>query len=320
VVRKSLIALVAFAAGCSGGGKLVEKPPTTRQNDPPEADTPVQLPDAEKIDKPVLTTSAANATVDLKIDFEKRRKATYVLTNESVTQTRGLENGPMLTTKSFLNARQEVSVLDSGAVRIHTSDVKGGVYGGDVAEEAADAIMKGMAASIEGSVLQGEFDPRGRGREMVLLGDGVGLNPMGPQAGTQEVMVGFMGILFPEKPAKVGDKWKGTYDITESAQDLFASSGGMVDNGQVPMTYELLEFNAEKNFIKLRISSAGKPIVKIPMGGALARINMDVKSVGQALVRLDDGWLQELRIETTVITEGYVATKIVTKTITRREK
>ena len=159
--------MIAFTAGCSGGGKLVEKPPTTQQDDPPKADSPVQLPDPENINKPPLTASAATATVDLKIDFEKRKKGTYVLTNESVTQTRGQENGPMLTTKSFLNARQEVSVLDSGAVRIHTSDVKGGVNGDDVAEQAADAIMKGMAASIEGSVLQGEFDARGRGRETV---------------------------------------------------------------------------------------------------------------------------------------------------------
>jgi hypothetical protein len=319
VVRKSLIALVALASGCSGGGKLVEKPITAGQ-DAPRPNEEVELPDPAKIDLPKLAGDAPAATVALKIDFERGKRATYVLTNESVTLTRGQENGPMLTTKSFLNARQEVSVLDSGAVRIHTSDVKGGVYGDDDAELAADAIMKGMAASIEGSVLQGVFDERGQGSEMVLLGDGVGLNPMGPQAGTQEVMLGFMGILFPQKPAKVGDKWQGTYDITESAQDLFASSGGMVDNGRVPLTYELLEFNAEKNFARIGISSAGKPIVKIPMGGGLAKINMDVKSQGQALVRLDEGWLQELRIETTVVTEGYVATKIVTKTVTRREK
>ena len=187
-------------------------------------------------------------------------------------------------------------------------------------QKQADGLIKKMAASIEGSMLQGDYDAHGRGTNMFLLGEGVGLNPMGPQAGAQEVMVGFMGILFPAKPVKVGEKWSGTYDITESAQDLFESSGGMVDDGKIPITYELLDYNEKDNFIRIGLSSKGSPTVKIPMGGGLAKIEMDVRAKGQALVRLNDGWLQELRFETTIVTEGYVATKQVVKTVTRRLK
>ncbi len=320
MVRKSLLALIAFTAGCSGGGKLVEKPIEPSQEPLPKNDAPVQLPDLDRIQPPTVAKTDPVASFDLKINFEVGRKETYVLTNETVTKTRGQENGPMRTTTSFLNARQEVSVRPSGDVRIHTTDVKGGVVGDSTEEIAADGIMKGIAKSIEGSVLQGVFDKRGHGRDMFLLGEGVGLNPMGPQAGAQEVMVGFMGILLPDKPAKVGDKWKGTYDISASAEDLFESSGGMVEDGAMPITYELLQVNAATNAIRLHISSAGKPTVKIPMGGGLAKILMDVKVNGEALVRLNDGWLQELRIETTVVTEGFVATSIVTKTVTRRLK
>jgi hypothetical protein len=143
---------------------------------------------------------------------------------------------------------------------------------------------------------------------------------MGPQAGAQDVMVGFMGVLLPPKAAKVGDTWSGTYDITASAQDLFANAGAMVEDGDVPITYELLDFNPRTNYVKLGLTSKGKPLVKIPIGGGLAKIQMSVESKGQALVRYNDGWLQELRLETTIVTEGFVATKQVVKTVTRRQK
>jgi hypothetical protein len=93
-----------------------------------------------------------------------------------------------------------------------------------------------------------------------------------------------------------------------------------VDNGEVPITYELIEFDPQYNRITVGITSRGKPTVKIPIGGGIAKIEMTVESKGQALVRLNDGWLQELRLETTIVTAGFVATKQVVKTVTRRQK
>jgi hypothetical protein len=318
VHRPLLLLPLLLAIGCSGGGKLVDKPAgqttqpegTVQQGSPPEA---------TNVGESTETSADPEAPLDLKLRLEVGRKETYVLTNVTVTQTRGHQNGPMLSTESFLNAKQEVTVRNDGTVRIHTTDVKGGVNADDVQEEKADLVVKQFAQSVEGSMLQGAFDQRGRGTEMLLLGDGVGLNPMGPQSGAQEVMVGFMGVLLPAGPAKVRDKWASTYDITESALDLFASQGAMVENGKVPITYELLEFNHKTNAVRIRVTSAGKPLVKLPMeDGSLAKISMDVMSTGEALVRLNDGWLQELRLETVVVTEGYVATKITTRTVTRK--
>jgi hypothetical protein len=256
----------------------------------------------------------------MKLKLDVGRKETYVITNEIVTQTRGWNNGPMVTTESFLNAKQDVTVRPDKLVRTRTYQAEAGARGDSSEQKAADGVIRQMASAAEGSVLEGEYDARGRGLNLYLLGDGVGLNPMGPQAGAQEVMVGFMGIVFPEKPVKVGDKWQAVYDITASAQDLFQSSGGMVENGEIPIAYELLEYNKETNFIKLGLSSKGSPVVKIPIGSGLAKIEMTVEAKGQALVHFDTGWLQELRFETSVVTEGFVATKQVVKTVTRRAK
>jgi hypothetical protein len=313
-----LLFLLPAFAGCTGGGKLVDKPvaPSVQPEGAVEEGT---LPDPPKIEESTAPIVDPEAPLELRLVLTGGRKETYVLINDTVTQTRGQTGGPMRTTTSFLNAKQEVTVRNDGTVRIHTTDVKGGVQAKDQREVEADGVMKQFAADIEGSVLQGVFDKRGRGAEMFLLGDGVGLNPMGPQSGAQEVMVGFMGVLLPEKPAKRGDKWTSAYDITESAIDLFAGMGAMVDNGKVAITYELIEFNHKNNSVRIKVSSAGKPVVKIPIeGGALTKIQMNVTSVGEALVRLDDGWLQELRLETTVVTEGFVATKVTTRTVTRK--
>ena len=107
-------------AGCSGGGKLVDNPGAD-----PDAQDPngpfIQIPDlgqsggtpTSDSDRPLPTE-----TLDMKVAFEKGRKETYVITNETTTQTRGMDEGPLVTTDSFLNARQEVTVMkSSGNVR-----------------------------------------------------------------------------------------------------------------------------------------------------------------------------------------------------------
>jgi hypothetical protein len=255
------------------------------------------------------------------LEFAKGRRETYTLANEITTHSQGLKKGEVFVNKSFLTAEQIVEAHDDkGLVTIQTINVKGGVNGTSTEEQEANDFIARMAESIEGSILRGRFNSAGKGSELELLGEGVGLNPLGPQAGSQTVMVGFMGVLLPEKAVKPGDKWTGTYDVSQSAADLFATQGGRANNGEIPITYELLDYNEKTNFFKVKITGKGTPVIKVPMGGAMATINMDVSLQGQALVRLDDGWLQELRVETTVVTEGFVATKQVVKTLTRRNR
>ncbi|HXH61219.1 MAG TPA: hypothetical protein VNI20_07655 [Fimbriimonadaceae bacterium] len=256
------------------------------------------------------------------IKFVKGDTGVYKLTNDITIFTAGDKADTLNKQKSYLNAMQAVSVEDvkgkKGTITVKTTDVSAGVTGTSVAEVSADAYMKETARSIEGSTLQGNYDSTGKGTDLILLGKGIGLNPMGPQIGSQDVSVGFMGVLLPSKSVKVGDKWSGAYDISQSVQDLFQSSGGVAQNGETTIWYTLLDFDEEKNYVKLGISGHGRPLVKIPAGGGTLTIQMDVKIDGQAVVRMDSGWLQQMKVESTIVTEGLAASKEVVNSVTQR--
>ncbi len=326
-VRRTAFAflLVAFVAGCSGGagsGKLTQLPGK-------DSAAPGVVPDStepgSEID-PVVEAAKPppKEPTTIQVDYKEGRRETYQLVNDITVFTQGAKEGEVVAHKSFLNAEQVVQVHkkqgDGAVVTIQTVNVKSGVEGSTFDQKQANDFITKTAQGIEGSTLQGVFDKTGKGSDLQLFGEGVGLNPMGPQAGSQTLMTGLMGMVFPSGQVKVGDKWTANYDMTQSGADLFEKAGARVVNGEVPLTYELVDYNPKTNFVQLRITGKGKPIVKIPMEGAMAEIRMDVDIKGQALVRFDDGWLQELRLESTVITEGFVATKQVVRTVTRRKK
>jgi hypothetical protein len=315
-----LIAPLVVAWGCSGGpgsGKLVP----IKAADAVATDT--DEPAAREPDAVANVPPAEKEPLAMSVKFPTGKSETYILTNDILTLTQTMD-GQTNSEKSFLNAVQDVNVIvtpnNGPNVSIHTHDVRAGVPGDEPIQRIANDYIQKTAASIEGSVLHGKFDDKGRGTDLFFIGEGVGLNPLGPQASSQKLMVGFMGILLPDKAVKPGDTWTGTYDFTQSGMDLFENQGGRVENGKIPITYTLLDYDKENNSIRIGLKSAGKPVVKVPIEGAMATINMDVKADGQALVRLDDGWLQELRLETNVTTEGLVASKQTIKTVTRRKK
>lgn len=328
LVRTSSLALFLclVIVGCSGGagsGKLVKLP--GKGEDPGVgSDTRTTGPtDGTLPDTNVSETTPKGPTA-IQVSYKEGRRETYSLVNDITVYTQGEGAGEVLKHKSFLNADQIVHVHkregDGGLVTIQTLNVRSGVEGKAFDQKQADAFIKKTAEGIEGSTLQGVFDKTGRGSQLELLGEGVGLNPMGPQAGSQTLMTGFMGMVFPNKQVKIGERWTATYDISQSGADLFEESGARVVDGEVPLTYELVDYDQAKNFVQIKITGKGKPTIKIPMSGAMVEIKMDVNVAGQALVRYDDGWLQELRLESTIVTEGFVATKQVVKTVTRRMK
>ena len=257
--------------------------------------------------------------IGLTLTFASGQTAVYSLKNEITTITPN-PDGTYKTTGSFLNATQSVTVdsvgRNSATVTIETTDVSAGVPG----EQRPTEYLEKTAASIEGSRLRGKFDGQGRGTELYLLGDGVGLNPMGPQAGSQEVMVGFMGVLLPGKVVAPGDTWSGEYDITASVVDVFEGLGAFVESGTMPITYSLIDYDEERNLAAIRVHAEGTPVIKIPLGGAIVELAMKVVTDGRALVRLDDGWLEELKIESIITIEGYFASKSVVRSTTRRVK
>ena len=257
--------------------------------------------------------------IGLTLSFAPGQTAVYSLNNEITTITQN-QDGTFNTTGSFLNATQSVSVdslgSDAATVTIKTTGVSAGVPG----ELKPTEYLEKTAASIEGSRLRGKFDAQGRGTDLYLLGEGVGLNPMGPQAGSQEVMVGFMGVLLPGKVVAPGETWSGTYDISESATDVFQDMGAFVESGAMPITYSLIDYDVARNLAAIRIHAEGTPVLKIPMSGAIVEVEMKVVTDGRALVRLDDGWLEELKIESIITIEGYVAATNIVRSTTRRVK
>ena len=315
-----LVPLILVALGCSrgaGSGKLVPIKPADATDQVPGT------PDVAPTEPEVTVPPESKEPLAMAVSFPLGKSETYILTNDILTLSQA-PDGETYAEKSFLNAVQEVKVIvtpDNGPnVSIHTHDVRAGVPGDQPIQKIANDYILKTAASIEGSVLHGKFDDKGRGTDLFFIGEGVGLNPLGPQASSQKLMVGFMGILLPDKAAKPGDTWTGTYDFTQSGMDLFENQGGRVEDGKIPITYTLLDYDKKNNSIRIGLKSAGKPVVKVPMQGAMATIKMDVRAAGQALVRISDGWLQELRLETNVTTEGLVASKQTIKTVTRRKK
>lgn len=328
VRRVSVAVLVALtlslAGGCSGGagsGEMVELVSGDTQLPETSSQVAEYLPDAELEDGEPEEASnpEPQPPIALTLKFTAGQSAVYILTNEITTTFRN-EDGTLEATDSFLNATQSVTVESTGSnfglVTIETTGVSAGVPG----EDMPTAYMQKMAENIEGSRLRGRFDGQGRGTELFLLGGGVGLNPMGPQAGSQDVMVGFMGVLLPGKVVAPGDTWTGVYDISQSAADLFEGSGSFVESGTVPITYSLIDYDEERNLAAIRIHSEGRPLIKIPLGGAVINLEMRVVTDGRALVRLDDGWLEELKIESIITIEGYIAARNVVRSTTRRVK
>ncbi|MCH7945915.1 MAG: hypothetical protein IIC73_07890 [Armatimonadetes bacterium] len=324
----SLAVLVALAmclsGGCSGGagcGEMVELTSGDTQLLEGRPQVAEDLPDAEPEDSEPEepADSGPQPPIGLALKFTAGQSAVYTLTNE-ITTTIRYEDGTVEATDSFLNATQSVTVestdRETGVVTIETTNVSAGVPG----KEEPDEFMRKIAASIEGSRLRGLFDGQGRGTELYLLGDGVGLNPMGPQAGSQDVMVGFMGMLLPGKVVAPGETWSGVYDISESAVDVFKGLGAYVESGTMLITYSLIDYDEERNLAAIAVRSEGRPVIKIPVNGAVINLEMKVVTDGRALVRLDDGWLEELKIESITTIEGYVASRTVVRSTTRRLK
>ena len=323
----SFLCVAIVLVGCSGGagsGKLVSVPSPKDTGQPIDSTGAASNTDV-KVD-PIVEAAKPPPVepIDIRLAFTDGRRETYVLTNSISTFTQGDKPNELFEQKSFLNAEQVVGVQKAtetnALVTVHTQNVKAGVQGTSIEANEADNFIKKTAENIEGSTLQGSFDRTGRGSDLYLLGNGVGLNPMGFQAGSQSLMVGFMGVVFPSKAVKPGDSWKGTLDMSQSGEDLFEQAGGRVSNGEVPLTYTLIDYNPKTNFVKIGISGKGTPIIKVPMQGAVVEIKMLVETKGQALVRYNDGWLQELRLESTIVTEGFVATRQVVRTVTQRQR
>ena len=285
----------------------------------PEAEEPGVSPSAVEDEPEDPADAGPQPPIGLTLKLTTGQSAVYVLTNEMTTTVR-FENGAVEATDSFLNATQSVTVestdRETGVVTIETTNVSAGVPG----EEKPDKFMRKTVADIEGSRLSGRFDVQGRGTELFLLGDGVGLNPMGPQAGSQDVMVGFMGVLLPGKIVAPGETWSGVYDISESVANLFEGTRAYAESGTMPITYSLLAYDEERNLAAIGVHSEGRLVIKIPLDGAVINVEMKVVTEGRALVRLDDGWLEELKIESTTTTEGYVASRTVARTTIRRVK
>lgn len=325
LVFGQLFLVLMVVAGCgekAGQGNLVaiesDKPPVAN------IDGTVIAPPTPEIVDPVVTpsTDTKTAVIDFGVKYQRGKVIDYALVNTIEVLMSGQNKGETISRETFLNASQRVEVGETkggGAkVSITTSKVTSGFLKKTPEVEEADAFLKQTALSIEGSLLRGDFDSKGKGSNLELIGNGVGLNPMGPQVGSQEVMVGFMGVLLPGKPIKIGDKWSAKFDFSQSASDLFGAAGAKTEKSEIIITYKLLDYDISKNFARVSIQSKGAPVIKVPTDGAMVLVNIKVDSIGEALIRLDDGWLQEMRLETTVVTEGFVASKQIVKTITKR--
>ncbi len=324
-LRLNWIVLVLLAMGCAeerGGGKTV---PTAKSPSQPSAtlsDTENLTPPPPIMSEVPVPATASSEPIAIKVKYREGSKFDYSLTNGIEISLPGSKEGEVVRQDTFLNAMQNIAVgATKGGltnVTIKTNKVAAGFAKPTPENEEAGEFLKKTAAGIEGSVLTGQFDASGRGTKLELEGEGVGLNPLGPQVGSQDVMVGLMGILLPERLVNVGDEWSAKFDFQQSASDLFGQAGAKTENSEVTLVYKLLDYNKEKNLARFSVVGKGKPTIKLPTEGSVLEVQVSVDSKGQATVRLDDGWLQELRLETTVVMEGFISNKQIVKTVTKR--
>lgn len=251
--------------------------------------------------------------------YEEGAEHRYELTNDIVTYVSIPEIDQIATVTSGLGATQTARVrrLDgSGAeILISTFDVVSNVEGD---EEIAE-ILRIATASIEGSRLVGNYDEFGRGTD-VYLEQGIGLSPIGAQAGGQDMTVGLMGLLLSPEPVPLGKSWSGAFDFTASVESFLSSVDGTVVNGEFPIVFTLESVNEEENYVVIGIRSEGRPTIIMPLaGGAEVTSEMHVLMEGRALIDLDTGWLSEMKVTTTVDYSGFLpGVKQTVLSITRR--
>lgn len=314
----ALILSVLALSGCSS-----EEPPTTStQAEAPvvgdweDEDKPEDVEEDEE-DEPVVLLDP----IDLRLVIKAGQEQKYRLTNEISTTVQSPTNSEDKETySSHLNARQSVEVGEDESVFIQTTDVDGAVIGEGMMTAMANVYMQSTVKAIEGSMMVAAYDETGSGKNVMMIGEGMGLNPLGAQADPRDATVGFMGVILPGGTVKPGDSWAGEYDAAVMAGEVFKDMGAQTSNGTIPLTYFLRGYDLERGLAQISITGSGIPIIDLPIENSIVKIEMQIYIEGEALVRLSDGWLYELRIETDVITEGLYATKQKVRTLIQIEK
>lgn len=267
------------------------------------------------VDQTETGVTVSRVAIDLRLVIKTGQQQNYRLTNDitSVAQSQ-YDADVTLETTSFLYADQSVYVDDIKNFYIVTTGVEGGVEGDGMGASIADIYMQATVQEIEGSILVAGYDEKGSGKNIMLI-EGSGLNPLGAQTGSQGSVMGFMGVLLPGGEVKPGDSWDGVYDISQIAAEVFKGKGARTTTDTIPLTYVLRGYDKTRGLAQIGIFGSGSSVVDLTVDSVSTLIALEVKIEGEALVRLSDGWLHELRVQTEFVTEGFVATQQTVKTV-----
>lgn len=322
-VRVLVIACaLVFAYGCgSGPGSVPLQDLTPSPGDSASVDAALFYDgpplDLDKI--PVGVAEPGEQLYSIALMYEEAAAYRYELTNDIVTIVEIPEIKQTVVVGSDLAATQtaRVRTRDGGGaeILIRTFDVVSNVEGD---EEIAE-ILRIATASIEGSRMVGSYDEFGRGTN-VYLEQGIGLSPIGAQAGDQDMTVGLMGLLLPPGPVPLGESWSGQFDFTASVESFLSSVGGKVEDGEFPIVFTLERVNEERNYAVIGIRSEGRPTIIMPLVSSIETTSpMHVLMEGRALIDLDTGWLREMKVTTTVDYSGFLpGVKQAVLSVTRR--
>lgn len=317
VILSMLLVVLVIACGCSSGAG---KAPLTGISGPPSNEPARDAGPPWELDRiPEGVGEPGEQLYSLAIQYEEGAEYRYELTNDMVNRLPDPIFGQMVTVKSDLTATQTARIeqLDgSGAViLINTFNVESNVEG----DEEVAILIQDATAGIEGSLMRGNYDEFGRGTD-VFLERGIGLSPIGAQAGDEDLIVGLMGLLLPPTPVTLADEWLGSFDFTAQVGSFFVKVGGTVENGEFPIVYALEQVNEEENYAVIGIRSEGRPTIILALvGDETVSSEMHVLMEGRALIDLDTGWLREMKVTTTVDYSGFMpGVKQVVQSTTRR--
>lgn len=263
-MRPHILLISLILAGCGA------------TNNRPAANTP-------KVDTPtpiMLIQQGEEPTVTLRVNLPENWTGEYVTKRTTDMQDAEIGN---------------YTIIEEQAAKITAKEINDGNFTVDIATQKLDVRIQGneemekRANSIEQAkqtvTASTRYDRLGR----VLRTDISGKTPEGQQVSvtpSYTASLGFQGMLYPEDPVGPGGKWSSEMDFEKGLQSRGTAT--KVTGGKVPMTYELLSVDKQKNEARIRATLNADMTIAIPnRPGSPIPMKMNIEMVTR--VALDTG-------------------------------
>ncbi|MCW5939009.1 MAG: hypothetical protein KF884_04290 [Fimbriimonadaceae bacterium] len=345
----ALAAVTVLAVGCqdSEGRGVVraDDPANSRDlsSDPNGASSPASAPEPGKTDAtpnvaqpegrgavterrtdpttPAGASTSEDSTVLLALAFKEGESFKFVNSMTGTTEST-MPSGMGGQTKDAAKPRTskitmssestfKVAAVENGVASINmkTSNVK---VNADANDPAA-TMVQNMTKAAEGREVTLKYSQNGR-----MADDKASVNMM-QMSDSLANFFGFMGLTFPDGPAKIGDTWKSEIDLAKMTAGAGAS-GMNWTNAKLPAQYTLRAIDRKAGTATIEFTVQGAPVMVIRMpeppkdaeGKSKAPANMpremkmtmELKVTGKSVVDIATGLPRESTSTSNVTTSS----------------